>query len=129
MKLKLELPDELLPHIEGDDLRIRQILAVLIDNAAVYSTEGDTIIIRSYARKNILWLEVEDHGPGIDNDKKKEIFERFYREDKSRKDKNHYGLGLCIAKELVGLHKGSISVEDTPGGGATFRIGLPFFHK
>jgi OmpR-family two-component system manganese-sensing sensor histidine kinase len=126
-KLKLELQEKLLPRIQGDALRLKQIMAILLDNAISYSVIGDTIILRAYVKKNQLWIEVEDHGVGIEHCKKSEVFERFYREDKSRKDKNHYGLGLSIAKELVELHSGTISVRDTIGGGATFFIRLPVY--
>ncbi|MDF2514092.1 MAG: sensor histidine kinase [Herbinix sp.] len=119
-QLKLELPKHMLPKAEGDFLRIMQLLAILIDNAINYSVEGDTIVLRAYAKKQKLWIEVEDHGKGIEPGRKKEVFERFYREDKARRDKNHYGLGLSIAKELIELHGGKISIKDTPGGGATF---------
>lgn len=124
-QLKLELQEELLPKVYGDSTRLKQILAVLIDNAVTYSKTGDNIILRAYARKRSLWVEVEDHGIGIDEAKKNEVFERFYRGDRSHKDKNHYGLGLSVAKQLVELHSGSISVKNTPGGGATFQICLP----
>lgn len=124
-ELKLELQEEMLPHIEGDTFRIKQILAVLMDNATSYSIENDTIILRAYAKKNHLWIEIEDHGVGINQDKKNEVFERFYKGDRSRQDKNHYGLGLSIAKELTELQGGRISLKDTEGGGATFIISFP----
>jgi signal transduction histidine kinase len=124
-ELKLLLPDEMLPRVEGDSMRMKQILAALIDNAITYSEGGNRIILRAYTRRNHLMLEVEDHGIGIDPDKKKDVFEKFYRGDISRKDKNHFGLGLSIVKELTELHGGSISLRDTPGGGATFTICLP----
>lgn len=123
-QLKLELQENMLPRVEGDAFRIQQVIAILIDNAVSYSVEGDTIILRAFVRKNNLWIEVEDHGVGIEG-VKKEVFERFYRVDKARKDKSHYGLGLSIAKELVELHEGSISCRDTLGGGATFFFNLP----
>jgi signal transduction histidine kinase len=124
-ELRLELQEEMLPSVEGDAIRIKQILAILIDNAVCYSKERDSIIIRTFVIKNHLYIEIEDHGTGIDQNKKLEVFERFYREDKSRKDKNHFGLGLSIAKELVELQEGSISVKDTSGGGATFSVCFP----
>ncbi len=123
--LKLELQEDMLPKTEGDIRRLKQILAVLIDNAAAYTKERDTIILRGYSKRNRLWMEVEDHGPGIADAKKKEVFERFYREDKSRKDKNHFGLGLSIARELAELHGGNITLKDTAGGGATFSVCIP----
>jgi signal transduction histidine kinase len=124
-ELRLMLPDELLPRVDGDSMRLKQILGALIDNAITYSEGGELIVLRAYPRKKYLILEVEDHGIGIGRDKKAEIFERFYRGDESRKDKNHFGLGLSIVKELTHLHGGSISIKDTPGGGATFTVCLP----
>lgn len=126
-ELRLVLQEELLPGVEGDALRIKQILSVLIDNAVSYSTDNDTIILRAYAKKNTLQLEVEDHGYGIDQKMRQEVFERFYKGDRSRKDKNHFGLGLSIAKELTELHGGRISIKDTEGGGVTFIISLPIY--
>ena len=70
-------------------------------------------------------IYVQDNGPGIPDENKEAVFQRFYREDSARKDKQHFGLGLCIAKEIVTLHKGSIRITDTLGGGSTFVIKLP----
>lgn len=71
-------------------------------------------------------FEVRDHGDGIDPEVVPRIFERFYRLDVSRtRDTGGSGLGLSIVKAIVENHHGSISVHETPGGGATFRIDLP----
>ena len=125
--LQLKLQDDILPKAEGDRERVKQILAVLIDNAVTYTAEKDTILLLGYVKKNRIYLEVEDHGPGVAPEKKNEIFERFYRADKARKDKTHFGLGLSIARELTELHGGSIAVSDTKGGGATFTVSLPIY--
>ena len=66
-----------------------------------------------------------DHGCGIDDTEKEKVFDRFYTGDASRTNKNHYGLGLSIAKEIINLHQGSISLTDTPDGGCTFEIYIP----
>lgn len=68
---------------------------------------------------------MEDNGEGILPEDKSHVFERFFRRDQSRSDQQHYGLGLSIAKELVELQHGSITVEDTPGGGTTFLLKFP----
>jgi two-component system OmpR family sensor kinase len=71
-------------------------------------------------------LEIRDHGEGISREDAKKIFERFYRVDASRtRDTGGSGLGLSIVKAIVENHRGRISVLDTPGGGATFRVDLP----
>lgn len=66
-----------------------------------------------------------DHGPGIPGEEKAHVFETFYRADRSRKDKEHFGLGLSVAWELARLLGGRIRLADTPGGGCTFLLELP----
>lgn len=126
--LKLDLPDELLPEIIIDETRIIQVLSILISNAISYSPSGSTITL-SVDTKNVnvpakrtLCIKVIDHGIGIPDTEKKRIFDRFYRVDKSHKDKQHYGLGLSIAQNIMLLHKGTLEVKDTEGGGSTFCI-------
>lgn len=125
-KLAISLPEEALPPIHGDMYRLQQVLTILLDNALSYSNKGRTpILLRSYKKKHNLLIEVEDHGIGIPDDQKPYIFDRFYRSDKSRTDKTHFGLGLSIAKELILLHGGTLSLKDTKNGGCTFVIQLP----
>ena len=78
------------------------------------------------SRHRYLILQVIDEGCGIPDDQKIHIFDRFYRADKARSSKSHFGLGLSIAKELVLLHKGTITITDNPDGGSCFSIILPF---
>ena len=71
-------------------------------------------------------IVVIDHGPGIAPDHAQRIFERFHRSDPGRsRDQGGSGLGLSIVDAVVTAHGGTIRVDDTPGGGATFRIELP----
>ena len=71
-------------------------------------------------------IEVRDHGEGIDPEVAPRVFERFYRLDSSRdRSTGGSGLGLSIVKAIIDSHKGEISVHQTPGGGATFRVDLP----
>lgn len=123
--LTLDLPEEQLHNINGDCERIKQILTILIDNAISHASFGKIITIHAYNIKDSVVIEVEDHGKGIPDEEKKQVFHRFYRGDQSRNEKKHFGLGLSIAKELTELHKGSISIKDTTGGGATFVLRLP----
>lgn len=124
-KLTLNLPQESLHSIKGDKERMKQVLTILLDNAMTYTPPGKNITIRAYNRKHSVIIEVEDQGLGIPDEEKKHVFERFYQGDKSRNEKQHFGLGLSIAKELVDLHDGSIYVKNTEGTGATFVLNLP----
>lgn len=120
--LLLDLPEEELPPINTDKDRLKQVFAILLDNALSYVPAGKTVKLRGYVCDSHLNLEVEDQGIGIKDKEKRLIFDRFYRIDKSRNDKKHFGLGLSIAKELIQLQGGKIMVRDTEGGGATFVV-------
>ncbi|MCD8076266.1 MAG: HAMP domain-containing histidine kinase [Lachnospiraceae bacterium] len=123
----ISLPEEPLPHCICDAERIRQLLGILIDNAFSYTPEGGRVCLALSAAlsSSSICIRVIDNGPGIPDSEKEAVFERFHRLDPSRKDKSHFGLGLCIAREIVRLHHGSLTVRDTPGGGATFTLILP----
>ena len=132
--LKLELPESSLPRVSGDENRLEQVLAVLLDNALRYTPKGRKVRLAASVQtdkhllsrsRDMVCLTVSDQGCGMDNEAKKHIFDRFYRGDSSRSDKQNYGLGLSIAKELVQLHGGAISVSDSPEGGACFQVRLP----
>lgn len=134
MELELELPDEVLPNICGDKERLKQVLGILLDNAVSYGKidgkkESSIVALTGKRVGNKLELLVIDHGTGIEEENYREIFDRFYRVDKSRKDKKHFGLGLSIAKELVILHHGTLSVTNTKNGGCTFIIQIPIWNE
>lgn len=123
--LELEMPEETMGEMKGDRDRIHQILAALLDNALEYSPTDTVITLKGEIKKGKLLLRVQDRGPGIAEEDKAQIFSRFYRADRSRSDKNHFGLGLSIAKELAVLHGGTITAENAPQGGAIFTLSLP----
>lgn len=122
---KLGTDNELFPPLRADIDRINQILSIFIDNAITYSIPKSEIFLDTAVSKNMLVFSIIDHGTGIEDKDKPFIFDRFFCADKSRTQKEHYGLGLSIAKELVEMHKGTIELSDTPGGGCTFKISLP----
>lgn len=124
--LKLNLPDYLIEPLLGDSERINQVISILLNNALHYVPELGEITLDLTSTHSFITLKIIDNGPGISDLHKPYIFDRFYRVDSSRKDKNHYGLGLSIAYEIIQLHQGSLSVADTPGGGCTFIIKLPY---
>lgn len=124
LSFSVQLPEEDLPSCILDKAKISQILSILIENALNYVPEGGVLCLSAKKEPGAIIISVSDNGPGIPDSEKEAVFQRFYRSDASRNDKNHFGLGLCIAKELALLHHGSLKVTDTPEGGATFLLKL-----
>lgn len=124
--LNLKLPDLELPKIRCDKNRIIQILSVLMDNAMSYTGQGKSIDLGIFLEKKYLCFSVADHGKGIPDPEKEAVFDRFYQQDRSRNQKGHFGLGLPVGKELAKLHKGDLFLKDTPGGGCTFLLKIPY---
>ncbi len=121
-----------LPKVQADWRRIAQVLGNLITNALRYTPEGGTITLTAAvepdaADSGAITVRVADTGVGIAAEDLPYIFERFWRSDKSRARTEYggAGLGLAIAKQLVVLHGGAITVESAPGAGATFTFTLP----
>ncbi|RMH31324.1 MAG: HAMP domain-containing protein [Nitrospirae bacterium] len=112
--------------VYGDELRLRELLLNLVDNAVKYSHPGDTIELSlnhmgAYAR-----LQVIDHGIGIAPEEQPRIFDRFYRADAARAHANKgTGLGLAICKWIVEAHRGAIHVHSTLNAGSCFTVLLP----
>lgn len=110
--------------IKADEMRLKQVLVNLLDNAIKYSAEGEepvTVKIDRVGDKVI--LAVSDRGIGIPLAEQTRIFDRFYRVDEARtRETGGTGLGLSIVKTLVEGMGGSISVRSQPGVGSTFTI-------
>lgn len=125
LSLSVELPDESLPLCTCDKNRISQVLSILLHNAISYTPASGRIKLSLDYRKDHFYISVSDNGIGISDEDKKKIFDRFYRAEKARSTKGHFGLGLSIANEIVKSHYGSLSVKDSPEGGALFIVELP----
>ena len=126
--LSLRLPKDPLTRCNCDSARIAQVLSILLHNAVSYTPEGGQIeLALTYCRERRTSFEitVTDTGIGISQEDKRHIFDRFYRAEKSRSAKGHFGLGLSIAYEIVTAHHGKISVHDNPAGGSVFVVRLP----
>ena len=118
-------PEKLL--VRADVERFGQVLSNLLENACRHTSAGGVVEISVADNGSEISIEVADNGVGISQDSLARVFERFFREDLSRKVNNTgSGLGLTIARNIVELHRGSIKAT-SPGrlGGATFEILLP----
>lgn len=125
--LSLHLPQGPAAEIQADEERLRQLLSILLRNAIEHTPQGCPIqiVLSAESTTEAVSISVVDHGPGIPDNAKQQIFERFYRADASRTSKHNFGLGLSVAQELARLHGASLKVQDTPGGGATFVLRFP----
>ena len=109
----------------GNETNIQKLAEILIDNAMSYTAKGGIVDVDAYESSKVITLSVTNTGEPISDEKKEEIFDRFYRESKSRESTgNHYGLGLSIASTIVKKHNGKISVE-SKNGKNTFTVTLP----
>ena len=112
--------------VEGDDLRLRQVLGNLVRNALVHTPQQTPIEIAVSTVNGVGRISVADHGPGLSSEEVVRIFEPFYRADPSRsRDSGGAGLGLSIVNAVVSAHGGQVHVKETSGGGVTFEVELP----
>ncbi|MDD4000321.1 MAG: HAMP domain-containing sensor histidine kinase, partial [Bacilli bacterium] len=112
--------------IYADKGKISQLLIILLDNALKYTIEKETVSILIKQNGNDVYLYVKDTGIGIDEEMKTHAFERFYRADKTRsRETGGNGLGLSIAKTIVELHRGHISMDNNYPKGTKIKIVLP----
>jgi two-component system, OmpR family, sensor kinase len=127
-EIKLEAPSSVL--VSGDDTRLRQVLGNLVRNALVHTPQKTPVEIGVSTEDGIARLSVTDHGPGLQPEEMRRIFEPFFRADPSRsRDSGGAGLGLSIVSAVVTAHGGNVKVRETSGGGATFEVELPLAVK
>jgi two-component system OmpR family sensor kinase len=116
--------------VPGDEARLHQVLANLLDNALAYSSPGAPVSVRvgtSERRGRALAsIEVVDRGPGLTPEQSDRVFERFYRTDAARsRARGGTGLGLSIVAAITRAHGGTVEVDSAVGEGSTFRVLLP----
>ena len=123
---KLTASLEYKDNINADLNMVKQLLVILLDNSIKYTEEKDSIEIKTYKQDGKAIIEVIDTGIGISKEAIEHIFERFYREEKSRnREKGGMGLGLSIAYNIVTLHKGLIKFDKEREKGARVIVKLP----
>ena len=112
--------------VEGDEVRIKQVVVNLLDNAIKYTPSGGRVTLTLRGQADHARLEVADTGIGIGPEAQRHIFERFYRAEEVRAGQiEGTGLGLAIVHSIVDAHQGSIAVDSTKGQGSSFVVRLP----
>jgi signal transduction histidine kinase len=122
--LHLDMPN-VLPRIQLDRKRFRQVIANLLSNAIRHTPKEGDVYIRARRVNGEVKMSVSDTGPGIKPEDLQHLFERFYRGDPARGRSAGSGLGLAIVKQWVEAHGGTIEVENRKSGGARFVVHIP----
>ncbi|MGD8621002.1 MAG: ATP-binding protein [Anaerolineales bacterium] len=114
-----------LPEIYGDPVRLRQMIANLLENAIKYTPEGGEVKLEASAEDDQVILKVSDTGPGIPPSDQPYLFDKFFRASNVPDDSTGTGLGLSIVKSIVEQHQGRIWLDSEIGIGTTFTVVLP----
>ncbi|MBL8153949.1 MAG: PAS domain S-box protein [Anaerolineae bacterium] len=122
---ELQFPPDF-PVIQGDEVRLRQVLDNLVSNAIKYSPDGGRVTVGGEVDDRMVTIFVRDQGIGIPEDEQDKVFDRFYRVDGpiSKKTKGT-GLGLYLVRAIVEAHGGTIRVKSKTRSGSTFYFTLP----
>jgi two-component system sensor histidine kinase KdpD len=126
--VEVNLPDEMLLG-QFDAVLIEQVLVNLLENAARYTPADSPIEITGSRTNTGISLEVADRGPGLSPDELVTVFETFQRGRGAMADSRGAGLGLAICRAIVEAHGGRIEAANRSGGGALFRVDLPWEGK
>ena len=118
---------EKLPTMMGDGDRLAQVFTNLVENAVKFTPAGGQVTLAARTAGTEVEIDVADTGEGISAEALEHIFDRFYQADvsRARRERQGAGLGLAIAREIVGAHGGKISVRSQLGQGTVFTVRLP----
>ena len=122
VELRVSVPGQVTVNADRD--RLRQALANLVDNAIKYTPRGGRVEVSASREDRAVIIRIADTGPGISEQDLPRIFDRLYRGDQSRATRG-LGLGLSLVRAYVGAQGGTVTVNGTPGAGATFTLRLP----
>ena len=109
--------------IEGDGTMLREMVVNLLDNALRYTPVQGTVTVRIHRDGEEVVLQIEDNGPGIPEQERAQVFERFYRVIGTLAEGS--GLGLAIVRDVMDGAGGSVALDDAPGGGLLVTVRLP----
>jgi two-component system sensor histidine kinase KdpD len=123
-RVTFSVPDDL-PQVRVDFGQLARVVSSLVENALTYSPADQSVAVgaRVLGYEMLVW--VEDHGPGVPDEEKQQVFEKFYRGTASGVSPAGTGLGLAIVREIVRHHGGRVWVEDVDPHGARFVVSLP----
>jgi PAS domain S-box-containing protein len=116
-----------LPPIKGDEMRVRQIIQNLLDNAMKFTPDNGQIYLEALADNDNLMVKIRDTGRGIDDYDKERIFQPYNRIESDRQHFSGLGLGLALCKQLVDLHGGKLWIETHKNQGTIFFFTLPVY--
>ncbi|MBX3217619.1 MAG: response regulator [Labilithrix sp.] len=123
--LTVDVPSQDL-DVEADPIRLAQVFANLLTNAAKYTDPGGAIAVRAERRGDLVVARVEDNGIGIEPDHLPRVFDAFFQAPRpSDRVPAGLGLGLALVKSFVTLHGGTVAATSRPGGGSVFEVKLP----
>jgi two-component system sensor histidine kinase BaeS len=112
--------------VTADPIRLRQAVGNLVTNAIRHTPAGGRVTVAGRTDAGFLIIDVTDTGPGVPQEQRALVFERFWRAEKSRsRQTGGSGLGLSIVRKLAEAHGGTASVTSVPGAGATFTLRIP----
>ncbi|RMS21268.1 Sensor histidine kinase [Pseudomonas coronafaciens pv. garcae] len=124
LRVTLDIPRQL--NITADRDRMGQVVNILVDNALRYSAQGGELLIAARATARNVELTFSDRGPGFGPENLEQVFDRFWRAERSRaRYSGGSGLGLSIARAICVEHEAHIEVQDRPGGGSVIRLHMP----
>jgi signal transduction histidine kinase len=115
-----------IPTIEGNPLRLRQMVTNLVGNAIKYTPSHGTIRVSVWIEEHMVFLRVADNGIGIPVEDQPYVFDKFYRTERAVNEFEGTGLGLSIVKSIVEQHNGRIWLESRENEGTTFTVVLPY---
>lgn len=111
--------------VAGDERRLAQVFANLLDNAIRFAPQGSQVLVRTWIEGDHVAAEVRNAGEPVPADELPRLFDRFYQVDRSRSGSGHSGLGLAIVGELVQAHGGTVEARSTREEGTAFTVRLP----
>jgi len=126
--LQVDLQEKL-SSVHGDPIRLRQVIANLLENALKYTPPGGRVVLGIHEEDGQIIMRISDTGPGIPPADQPYLFDKFFRASNVPEEERGTGLGLSIVKSIVEQHRGRIWAESELGKGATFTVVLPVSNK